>query len=296
MKKILVTGATGHLGSRAMDLLLKRVDPRSLSVLVRDPARAQYLETRGVKVFKGDYSDYGSLVHAFRGIEMLYFISSNTLTERRLHHENVVGAAREAGVNHIVYTSFQRKSEDGSSPVQFLLDAHLHTEQLIRDSGIAYTILKHGLYAEFIPVYTGDNVLETGTIYLPAGNGRAAFTFRDDLAEGGVAVLTGEGHENKSYEFYAGKTYSFGDIADMLSDNKGKKITYVSPSPEEFRKTMTKAGVPDMVTEMNIGTAEAIRMGEFDRHDDTLRNIIGRECIDITAILDAYKARVELLR
>ena len=140
MNKILVTGATGQLGSAAVNELLQKVNATDISVLVRTPEKAEDLEAKGVNVIKGDYNDYASLVAAFKGVEKLYFVSSSDVMNRFAQHQNVVKAAVEAGVGHIVYTSAQRKSEDGTSPIALVADAHWQTDNLIKQSGLTYTI------------------------------------------------------------------------------------------------------------------------------------------------------------
>ena len=101
-------------------------------------------------------------------------------------------------MKHLIYTSFVRKNDTATSPIAMLAKSHIETEKFIKASGIPFTILKNSLYAEVLPMFLGEKVLETG-VYLPAGNGKAAFTTRLDMAEAGAAVLTGNGHENKEY-------------------------------------------------------------------------------------------------
>src|SRR5512145_1423683 len=125
MEKILVTGATGKLGREVLDLLLNKIEAKNLSVLVRDTSKVEDLKFKGVNIFKGDYENYNSLVNAFKGIDKLYFISTNDFSNREMQHGNVVNAAKEAKVKHIVYTSFQRKNENGNSPIGYILDVHI---------------------------------------------------------------------------------------------------------------------------------------------------------------------------
>lgn len=290
MENILVTGATGQLGTEVVRLLLNKIDPKNLSVLVRDPAKAEQLKLKGVTIHKGDYTDYSSLLKAFKGVDKLYFISTNDMFNRETKQENVVKAAVEAKVKHIVYTSFQRKNETENSPITFLVKVHIYTEKLIKASGMTYTILKHGLYSDFLPVLLGNQVIEAGAIYLPAGNGKVAFTLRSDLAEGAVAILTTKGHENKTYEFVSEKLCSFNDVADALSKISGKAISYISPLQEEYKSTLLKTGVPEIYVNMFAGCSEGIKQGEFDFSDKTLSNILGKECTGIEEYLkEVYK-------
>jgi len=286
----MITGATGQLGTAVVNLLLNKTEAKNISVLVRDPAKAESFKLKGVSIYQGDYYDYNSLVKAFNGHDKLFFISTNDMVNRESQQENVVKAASEAKIKHIIYTSFQHKNETGSSPIGMIANVHIFTEKLIKDSGMTYTILRNGLYADFIPVIIGKNVFETGTIYLPAGNGRTAFTLRSDLAAGSVAVMTSKGHENKTYEFCSDQLYTFSEIASMLSQINGKQITYISPSNEEYKATLTKAGVPAPYVAMFAACSEGVKQGEFDFKDHTLSNLLGGKCIDLKQYLnEAYK-------
>lgn len=285
MEKIIITGATGQLGNGVVTELLKKNYASNISVLVREPQKAEQLKKAGITVHTGDYMDYHSMVKAFMGKEKLFFISSSDLNDREKQHENVVKAAIEAKIKHIIYTSFQRKNETESSPIWMLASAHIATEKMIKASGLTYTILKNGLYADFLPALLGDNIAETGTIYLPAGDGKAAFTLRSDLALGSAEIITGKGHENKIYEFGSDHAYSFNEIATFLSEITGKKISYNSPSVDEYKAVLAKAGVPEIYIGMFTGSAIAIKEGEFALEDNTLAKVLGRKCTNLKELL-----------
>lgn len=284
MSKILVTGATGLLGKVVVDELLKRTDAANISVLVRDPAKAVALQEKGVKVLTGNYNDYDSLVAAFQHIDRLYFISGNELADRLQQHGDVVKAAVAAKVGHVFYTSFQRRIEDGTSAIQMVADSHLKTEAWLKASGLTYTILKHAIYADMLPMFMGANVLETG-ISLPAAEGRGAYATRQDMGEAGAILLLGNGHENKSYELAADTSYSFGDIAEILSELSGKEIQYISPSHADFVAKLTELGVPAEMAHMTAAFCEGVAQGEFDVPDNTLESILGRKPMGLKAFL-----------
>lgn len=290
MSTILVTGATGGLGHAVVETLLKTTNPAQLAVLVRDPAKAADLQAQGVAIRQGDYSDYASLTAAFAGVEKLYFVATNSMTDRIEQHENVVNAAVAAGVKHVIYNSLQRKTEDGTSPVAFIEEAHLATEKLIKQSGLTYTILKHTLYLDVFPPFFGPQVLENNTIYLPAGTGRGAYASRHDLAVAGAAVLTSPGHENQTYELAANTTYSLADLAQVLSTLSGRPIQYVAPSATEFVAQLTQAGVPAESSRLAAALMSAIAQGELDLPDPTLEKLLGRKPESATEFLKAaYK-------
>lgn len=277
MKKILITGATGHLGAAVVEELLLTVPAASISILVREVAKADSFAHKGVNVVPGDYNDYSSLVTAFNDVEKLYFVSGNDIEHRAAQHENVVRAAVEARVGHVVYTSFQRKTEDGSSPIAFIASAHLLTDKLLRESGLNYTLLKHALYTDVLPMFIGEQVFETGTIFLPAGEGRAAYASRSDMAKAAAVILTTTGHENKTYDIAGKQSYSFDDIAGILSELSGKTVKYVSPSAAVFQEQLTTAGVAPEAIQGASTFCQAIAEGEFDFPDGTLADLKGDE-------------------
>jgi|WetSurMetagenome_2_1015567.scaffolds.fasta_scaffold24475_2 NAD(P)H dehydrogenase (quinone) len=277
MSKILITGATGQLGSAVVNELIEKKLTKNLSVLARDLSKVSKLKETGVHLVQGDYNNYNSLIKAFKGVDKLYFVSGSDVLNRSPQHENIVKAAKEANVGHVIYTSFQRKTDDATSPIAFVAKAHILAEKLIKESGLTYTIMKHALYADIVPTFMGDQVLNSGVIFLPAGNGKASFTSRKDMASAGVAVLTGKGHENKIYEISVDRSYSFSDVAVLLSELSGKQIHYAAPDADTFSKALEKAGVPKDGILVMTSFCKAISQGEFDFPDKTLEKLIGRK-------------------
>lgn len=289
MSNILVTGATGQLGKAVTESLLKKTDAANINILVRDADKASEFEEAGVSVHKGDYDDYPALLAAFKGIDKLYLVSGNDIPNRLKQQENVIKAAKEAGVKHLIYTSFQRKDEYASSPIAFVEDAHLKTEEALKKSGLTYTILEHGLYADIIPFFTSDKLMETKTIFLPAGDGKAAFALRTDMAEAGANILlddTGK-YDNKSIEITGNEALSWGDIAAMISTVTGSQINYVSPAIDDFNSALKNASAPEWIIQMLGGFNLAIGQGAFENVTSDLENILGREPKTVYAFLQS---------
>ena len=115
MTRILVTGATGNIGRLTLDHLLKRRPAGDLVGLARDPARASDLTSKGIDIRQGDYFDQAGLLRAFDGVEKVMLVSATAFTDRRTQHDNVIDAARHAGVKHIVYMPIIHKAGSGSS-------------------------------------------------------------------------------------------------------------------------------------------------------------------------------------
>ena len=283
MEKILVTGATGHLGNIVVENLLKKVSAGQISILVRDESKAQALKAKGVTVNIGSYQDIHSLNNAMKGIDKVLLISSSDFNDRIGQHKNVVDAVKQAGVKHILYTGVTLK-DIAASPLQPLLQDHFQTEDYIKESGLSFTFLQNSLYAEVIPMFVGEDVLKTG-IFFPAGEGKVPFAVRKDLGEAIAIILAGEGHENKTYHLTASKTYSFADIAAELTTLSGKKVNYTSPEDDAFEDMLKQFGLPEEIVLMSVLFAKGIKNNDFNMADGTLESILGREQTDLRIFL-----------
>ncbi|MBA4319683.1 MAG: NAD(P)-dependent oxidoreductase [Flavobacterium sp.] len=284
---ILVTGATGHFGKSTIDFLLKKgISSTNIVALVRDEEKADDLKNKEVVVRIGDYDNYNSLVNAFIGVEKLLLVSGSDIIKRGTQHQNVVTAAKEAGVQHIVYTSFQVKNETESSPLWLVTQSHLQTEALLKESGINYTILKNTLYMDFVPAFLGEKVLETGVIYFPAGNGKVGAVLRSEMAEATANILTGSNHIGKTYRFTNHEAFSYQEVAQHLSETTGKIINYISPTADEYAHTLTEHGMPEDFIGFFSSFAVAQAKGELEIVDSDLEQILGRKPTSVKTFLN----------
>lgn len=290
---ILVTGATGHYGNETINFLLEKgVKANDITALVRSENSASEFTKRGLRVVIGDYDNYDSLISAFKGVEKLLFISGSDISKRLGQHEHVVKAAKESGVKHIVYTSFQRRNETETSPLWIVANSHLQTEKWLKESGIDYTILKNNLYMDLVPAFIGEQVLESGVIYLPAGDGKVGAVLRSELAEATAQVLISDNHEGKSYDFTNVQAFSYHDVATVLSEISGKTINYVSPTAEEFAETLGGYGVPQEIIGITSSFAVGQAQGELDVVSKDLEHLLGRKPTDIkTYLKQVYKSK-----
>ena len=278
---ILITGATGQYGTKAIEHLLnKGVEAPQLAALVRDAAKGQPLQAQGVELRVGDYTDFDSLVRAFQGVDKLLLVSSNdrgSVENRTAQHLTAIKAAQAAQVKHLVYTSFITKPAGQDSAIADFLASHAQTEQALKDSGLVYTILQNGIYLEMILPFVGEQVAETGVILFPAQAGKASWVLREELAEAAAHMLTTAGHENKTYVLTNTEATSFEDIAQDLAGPLGKDIRYQSPPAEEFQATLKRMGVPAMYSGMLTTWASAVAQGMLELSDSTLASFLGRK-------------------
>ncbi|VXB90574.1 NAD(P)-dependent oxidoreductase [Flavobacterium sp. 9AF] len=291
---ILITGATGNFGQATLSSLLKKgIPPNEILAFVRNEASTKEFKELGIGTVQGDYDDYTSLTKAFAGVDKLLFISGNDIANRLQQHINIINAAKEAGVKHIVYTSFQRKNETASSPLWAVAHSHLETEKALKESGLTYTILKNNLYMDFLPGFIGENVLESQTIFVPAEQGKISAVLRSEMAEAAANILSSNGHENKEYDFTNTEAISYNEIATLISKATGKNIQYVSPSPEVYEKTLSSYGVPAEVVGIFTSFAVGQAQGELDKVSTDLENILQRKPISVQNFIEkTYASRV----
>ncbi|EGG33998.1 SDR family oxidoreductase [Paenibacillus sp. HGF5] len=276
MGKILITGATGNLGSRTLNLLLKKVPANQVAVLVRDPQseKIERFVKEGVEAHQGDYFDYNSLLRAFNGVDKVMLISAQAFTDRNTQHFNVIAAAKQAGVKQVIYTSIIRK-ENSNLILPEVTMSDLFAEQTLRASGLDYTILRNPPYLETLHMYFGD-ALKAG-VRVPEGSGKVAAASLDDLAAANVAVLTQHGHENKTYTLSGSEGSSFADIAEALSEISEMNIPYESVSEKEYIDSMVANGLPVFMTDFLLGWVRGVNTGEFSETSGDLERLIGRK-------------------
>ncbi len=251
MKKILVTGATGHLGNAVIETLLKHISPNQISTLTRNEEKRAALETKGFNAHLGNYDDVATLESAMKGVDTVLLISSGDQGDRMQEHKNVVDSARKMGVAFIAYTG--RCLRDRNTLVNQLMVEHFDTEDYIKASGLNYTFFRNILYMDAIPQFIGGNAALERGIFLPAGDGKVSYALRSDMGEAMANVLLNEGSDNKIYNFTGDKVYSFDDIATALSELSGKEIHYKNVEVAQFEGMMKQRNLPDFVIQKIVG-------------------------------------------
>jgi NAD(P)H dehydrogenase (quinone) len=252
---VVVTGVTGGLGGRVARRLAERGVGQRL--VARDPGRAP--ELAGAEVAAGSYDDRDSLRRAFAGAHTLFMVSASEDPDRLRLHANVVGAATDAGMERVVYTSFFGAAPDCS--FTFGRD-HWHTEELIKGSGLRFTMLRDNLYLDFLPLMVGAD----GVIREPAGEGWLAVVARDDIADVAAAVLLegGDRHDGRSYDLTGPEALTMAEVAQRLSELAGRTITYHPETLEEAYASRASYGAPDWEVDGWVTTYVAIANGELE--------------------------------
>jgi len=272
---IAITGATGHLGSQIVAQLAKKVNPSEIVAIVRDEQKAAALKELGVTIRVADYHNTEALKNALSGVEKVMLVSSSDFNDRLQQHKNVVDAAKNAGVKHIVYTGVSMNDVNNSVLKDFMFD-HYQTDEHIKNSGIDYTLLQHNLYAEVVPMFLGENVAETG-IFFPAGKGKIPFALRREMAEAAVNVLTSDDHFNKTYRINSSESYDFNTVANAIGKATGKTVSYTDADPVQFESALKNMNLPAEIIGLTTGFAAAMKNDDFNVVSNDLENLLGRK-------------------
>ena len=284
---IVITGATGQLGSLIVASLLERVPAEEVGVSVRDPGRAADLAERGVRVRRGDFSEPSSLADAFDGATQVLIVSANETGENAVGaHAAAIDAARAAGAERIVYTSHQGASAD--SPFAPMRD-HAATEKYLAETGTPFTSLRNGFYATTVPFILGQ-ALTTGEIVAPA-DGPVSWTTHADLAEAAAIILADPGRfDGPTPPLTALDTFDLEDVAGVLTKLTGRTIRRTVADDDEWAAGLAAHGAPEALAPMLLGMFRAARRGGFSATSPTLGDLLGRPATALGSFLEGVAA------
>ena len=280
---IIVTGATGQLGSRIVERLLERVPADTVGVSVRDDAKAADLAERGVRVRSGDFTDPASLEHAFEGADQVLVVSAAIRGGGAVAANcAAIDAAHAAGAARILYTSHQAASRDSLFPAQ---PVHAATEEHLAGLGVPFTALRNGFYAKALAFSIGDAVA-TGQLVAPE-DGPVSWTAHADLAEAAAVALTQDGVlDGVTAPLTGPETWDLEAVAGLLSDITGRAVVRVVVEDDEWRTAAIGGGMPAAAADFTLGMYRAARRGEFAVTDPTLETVIGHRPTSVRSVLE----------
>ncbi|QMU29041.1 SDR family oxidoreductase [Adhaeribacter radiodurans] len=275
--KILITGATGHIGNRVAEILK---DYDSLRLMSRQPEELADF-TRAEKV-KGDYKDNATLQDAFDGIDTAFIVSGYAAPgQRALLHKNAIAAAVIAGVKHIVYLSFQGASANSKFPMS---QDHFQTEEFIKQSGLSFTVLRDSFYMDLIPEMFGEQQLMKG----PGGRGQVAWVAREDVARTIAQVLLNPVAHQGTYDLTGPEALTLAQTAERLTQIQGKNYRYQEETITQAIRWRNDLGAPAWEVATWIGSYLAIAAGEVAPVSNAVEQITGQKPFSLEAYFTKF--------
>ena len=283
--RIAITGASGQLGRRTAELVLARSEPSDVILATRTPAALADFAARGADVRHADFDEPSSLSAAFAGAERLLLISATDLRRRVAQHEAALAAAKAAGVRHVIYTSGSKPAPPNPAAVA---PSHFATEQALAASGLAWTVLRDSLYADY-QTAEALRAIETGVLVHNRGAGSVAYVARDDCAAAAATVLSERGHDGVVYDVTGGEKHTVAGLAALYAELGGRSVEARSVDDAELVAGLLGAGSGDHLrygAELLASFGRAIREGYLDVRSDTVEKLTGARPRTLREVLE----------
>lgn len=283
---ILLSGANGQLAGAILTNLLDLVpEKKQIAVGTRNPDSefAQRLGSAGLSVRYMDFNDPDSLTAAMTGVRKALIISTWDANDVRIRqHRNAVDAAVGTGVQHLIYTSFMNASLD--SAFEHGSKVHAPTEEMIRESGLNYTFLRHNLYSEYLLTDLKET-LASGELRRGGGDAKFSLIGRDDLGESAATVLATDGHENRIYNETGPEALTLAQCAAIISEVFGKPVVHVDLSPEAWYEQALAMGYEESMARASTSNIRAALNGEFSMVSPDYESVTGHPARTLRQLL-----------
>jgi NAD(P)H dehydrogenase (quinone) len=284
---VAVTGASGQLGRRVVELLLESNAGKVVGV-TRTPDKLADLADRGAEIRQGDFDYPEQLERAFAGVDRVLIVSTDALGHPRgryAHHADAVKAAENAGVTHAAYTSFI-----GPRPTSYLSvpNDHFQTELAIAQSKLTWTFLRNNQYTDAL-LWGLPQAVATGQLFTAAGSGGRSYVTREDCARVAVAALLSDFEGHRILDITGPAAVTQDEIAAIASEITGKPVKHVPLSPEDMKKGMIASGMPEMLADVMLEFDTATAQGYLAVVTPTVKELTGREPTSVREYLSANR-------
>jgi NAD(P)H dehydrogenase (quinone) len=284
-RTLLVTGASGRLGRRVVELLADSRADRIVAT-TRNPDRLADLAKRGVVVRRADFDDPKSLQAAFAGADRLLLVSTDAIDApgRRIEqHRAAIEAARAADAGHVIYTSYAEPDP------RFMVAAdHWATERALAASGLGWTALRHNLYTEYLAQVLPD-AMASGRLVAAAGEEGAAFVTREDCARAAAAALSSTDTGDRVLEIAGPAIVTVRDVARLASELAGRPVSYVPVGPAALKAGLVAAGIRGHVADVLVSMHVAMAQGKFRAATSAVADLTGRVPTSVAAFLSSRR-------
>jgi NAD(P)H dehydrogenase (quinone) len=287
-KTLLVTGASGQLGTRVVELLLE-ANAGKIIAATRNPDKLGALALRGVEIRQADFDDPSSLQAAFAGVDRLLIISTDAVDgsdRRQRQHRNAVEAAQAAGVGHVLYTSLVNPGPE--SAVTFAAD-HRLTEEALAESNFDWTVLRNNLYADLF-LQSLPRAIQSGQLVSAIGDGKVGYVTREDCARAAAAALASDSTGRNTLDITGPALVSQTEIAQILSEISGREVSYVPIDVATLTNGLLGAGLPEGVARMIASFDQAAADGTLAVATNTVEELTGKPAQSVKDFLNQHRA------
>ena len=285
-ESVIVTGAAGHIGRLVAEQLLDGgLPPEDLVLVTHRPQALREMGARGVDVRYGDFDDPASLRDALAGGRRMLLISTDAMGRRVRQHRAAIDAAAAAGVGHVVFTSHVNPVAGNEIAWE-----QGETETILHRSGLAWTVLRFGSFAE-LQLPPAAVAVQNGRLVTNMGDGRIVPVSRRDCAEAAAITLTTDGHTGKTYDITGPQALSASDLAELYADVSGRQsVEVVRLGDGMLTWALVRIGTPLPAARAITVFGRAIRRGYFDVVDPGFERLAGHPPAAVRDVLIAQRA------
>lgn len=284
--RLLITGASGRLGRRTAEIALETAAPDRLVLVTRSPGKLDDLAARGVDVRFGDFDDPASLPAALAGADRIVLVSATDLERRTEQHGAAIRAAEAAGIGHVIYTSGLAPAPPNPAAVA---PSHHATEQALAASGLAWTVLRNSLYAEY-QAAEAEHSIAAGKLIHNRGDGNVAYVSREDCARAAAAVLVDGGHENTVHDVTGPEAFDAAALAALYGELGGCEVEPVAVGDAALVAMLVgdDSGADHLRygAELVASFGRAIREGCMASRTDAVERLTGRPPTRLRTVLE----------
>ncbi|RLB55353.1 MAG: SDR family NAD(P)-dependent oxidoreductase [Deltaproteobacteria bacterium] len=275
--RILITGATGNIGSE----LLRQLQAKGADVVAGTNSRP----IPGTESVSIDFADRSSLERAMKGVATVFMVMP-AHPEMAQWGENVIDAARNAGVSHVVRSSGSMADEGSSRTLDRLLGL---TDAYLAGSGLDYTITAPNFFMQNFATQLSADFKEN-VIAVPAGDGGVAWIdVRDIAAVSAEVLLNPKEYRGKTLTITGSQPLSYAQAVEAMNRALGTSASYIAVSDEAARKAMTDLGLPEFVIDVMVGLGQCVRQGHVEETTDTVERLLGRPPITFEQFVQDHR-------
>lgn len=299
MKKILLNGVDGNFGRKCAETLLQNYSHEDLIFTAPTEKGLEKFKELGIETRIADFNDPKGLVETFKGADTVILISMPFVgPRRRKAHKTAIDAAKEAGVDRLIYTSIVGAGEKDINTYE--VNDHVYTETYIKDSGLHYLFMRDSQYAEamvsnYINAYTNTNNVLANNM----GNGKMAYISRDDCAVAAAFAALSD-WKDRVVDVNGAEPLTIAEYIDIANKVTGHNVKYIEISDEDQYKFFDSIGVPRTTEEMWAQTAtnfpfcsdgmvtfgRAIRLGQMSTFTNDFEKLVGRKPLTVKEIFE----------